>query len=454
MSLQRCMKTLLVATLVCSLVGGCSSIIRAIRGSNRGDGYSYEFNIDGSRYNGSQVDLSRVVAAVPLYELADTTTYPKDRSQIAFIYKDGTYEIQDNSYMFGKRIAWTAEGIFYSDRKYDYFIDAHSHRIKATKHDKTEFEYTTYALDDSHALTMYNKGIGTKNNSVLSVSSRDGEYKDFTYILRNESILGYRVAVCENGNSYDVGTNDEILDRPANVMYQLSEKNKPVYKKVHVIKTVNAQDFSNAQDVLEYTDNKPTMGIAGLGEPLTACKNNWMYSMVIIGKALASYHSNEKGFILGILKWNVISGEYAITVLRDEEGKLLYDPYGSQWNGITYMSGSPYDNSFIVASSDSGSIFNADLTTGKMTEIVPPLVPKEKWPVGNVFSNCDAERIYQIWLPINVGLGEHSHINVYSRKTYKLISSLKIDDKFTNHIQTDTVQPGVPALNPRLLEKR
>lgn len=66
MSLQRCMKTLLVATLVCSLVGGCSSIIRAIRGSNRGDGYSYEFNIDGSRYNGSQVDLSRVVAAVPL----------------------------------------------------------------------------------------------------------------------------------------------------------------------------------------------------------------------------------------------------------------------------------------------------------------------------------------------------------------------------------------------------
>ena len=107
--------------------------------------------------------------------------------------------------------------------------------------------------------------------------------------------------------------------------------------------------------------------------------------MVIIGKALASYHSNEKGFILGILKWNVISGEYAITVLRDEEGKLLYDPYGSQWNGITYMSGSPYDNSFIVASSDSGSIFNADLTTGKMTEIVPPLVPKDKWPVGNVF---------------------------------------------------------------------
>lgn len=454
MSLQRCMKTLLVATLVCSLVGGCSSIIRAIRGGNRGDGYSYEFNIDGSRYNGSQVDLSRVVAAVPLYELADTTTYPKDRSQIAFIYKDGTYEIQDNSYMFAKQIAWTAEGIFYSDRKYDYFIDAHSHRIKATKHDKTEFEYATYALDDSHALTMYNKGIGTKDNGVLSVSSSDGGYNEFTYTLQNENILGENVAVCENGNSYDVAADGERFDRPTNVMYQLSEKNKPVYKKVHDIKTVSAQDFSNAQDVLEYTENKPAIGVKGSGKPLTACKNNWIYSVVEIGKDLTSYSSNEKGFLLGILKWNVISGEYTITVLRDQHGQLLYSPYGSQWNGTMYTSGSPNENSFIIASYDSGSIFNADLTTGKMTEIVPPLVPKDKWPVGNVFSNCDAERIYQIWLPINVGLGEHSHINVYSRKTYKLISSLKIDDKFTNHIQTDTVQPGVPALNPRLLEKR
>lgn len=119
-----------------------------------------------------------------------------------------------------------------------------------------------------------------------------------------------------------------------------------------------------------------------------------------------------------------------------------------------YASGSLNENSFIIASYDSGAIFDVDLTTGKTTEIVPPLVPEDKLPVGNVFLDCDAERIYQIWLPINAGLGEHSHINVYSRKTYKLISSLKIDDKFTNHIQTDTVQPGVPALNPRLLEKR
>ncbi|WP_418969290.1 hypothetical protein [Alloscardovia omnicolens] len=450
---MRLLKTLLVASLVCSLVGGCSYIVGVIRGSNRGDGYSREFNIDGSKLDGLRVDLSDVIAIVPLYELADSTTYPKDRSQIAFIYKDGTYKIQDNSYMFGKHVVWTSKGVFYSDRKYDYFIDAHSNKIKVTKHQKTEFEYTTYALDESHSLTMYNKGIGTKDNGVLSVSSSDGEYNEFTYTQQNEGILGENVAVCENGNSYHVAPDNERFDRPINVMYQLTEKNTPTYKKVHDIKTVNAQDFSNAQEVLEYTENKPAIRVRGYGKPLTVCKNNWIYSAVEIGKDLTSYDSNEKGFLLGILKWNVISGEYAITVLRDQHGQLLYSPYGSQWNGTMYTSGSLNENSFIIASYDSGSIFNADLTTGKMTEIVPPLVSEDKWPIGRVFLDCTDEYIYQTWLPINDGLGKHSYINVYSRKTNKLVSSLKIDDNFTKHIQIDTVQPGVVALNPKLFRE-
>ena len=50
-----------------------------------------------------------------------------------------------------------------------------------------------------------------------------------------------------------------------------------------------------------------------------------------------------------------------------------------------YASGSLNENSFIIASYDSGAIFDVDLTTGKTTEIVPPLVPEDKLPVGNVF---------------------------------------------------------------------
>lgn len=445
-------KTLLVVSLVCSLLGGCMPFVNGTQGNDRGDGYSRDFDIDGSQINGSYIDLSRVAAIVPLYELSDTTQYPKDRSQLAFINKDGSYTIQDNSYMFGKQVAWTPRGVFYSDRKYDYFIDAHSNIVKATKHEKTEFEYHTYALDDSHSLTMYNKGIGEKDNGVLSVSSPDGKYKEFTYSLHDENIMGQNIAVCENGNSYDIAADGQRLDRPANVMYQLSEKNKPIYKKVHEIKSVTKKDFSNAPDVLAYTENKPAIGIMGFAQTVTECKSNWIYSVVEIGKDLTSYDSNEKGFVLGILKWNVNNGKYSVTALRDEHGKLLYSPYGSQWNGITYTSGSLHENSFIVASYDSGAIFNVDLATGKTTELASPLVSRDKWPIAKISLDCTHEYIYQTWLPINDRLGKHSYITIYSRKTGKLISHIKIDDKFTEHIQTDTVQPGAVALNPKLLE--
>ncbi|TCD54770.1 hypothetical protein EJ419_01330 [Alloscardovia theropitheci] len=435
-----------------SMLTGCSKAVERTLLGGREDGYSVAYNVDGAALNGKKVDLSQVVAIIPLYEIANSSAYAKDRSQLVFVFKDGSYKIQDNHYMFLKQIAWTDKGVFYSDRKNDYFIDATTNIIHVTKHEKTDFEYTTYALDDTHSMTMYNKGLGVKNDGILSVASSHGDFQEITYDTGDHSGLGDNVALCENGNSYEVSNNSWTTHRDTTVMYQLSEKHMPVYKKVQEITRVSARDFENSSDILAITHNDPAIEIHGEGSHTTVCKDNWIYSTIQIGHDLTSYLNMPKGFPLGILKWNAVTGEHIIIVLRDEEGNLLRTPYGDQWNCIQQSRGSLYRNSFIIMSCDSGTIADVDLSTGKTREIITGLVPKEKMPAGRFYLECTDKYVYRSWIPINDNLGKQSSITKYSRYTKAVMEKINIDDKFTQYEQTDTVQPGYVAFNPKLLK--
>ncbi|TCD54935.1 hypothetical protein EJ419_00640 [Alloscardovia theropitheci] len=448
----------IIFTLTSFILAGCNVPLGGYSHTQTNQLFQPYRGKDVKELNGKHIDLSHVILIIPLYEFADSTSIPEDRSQIVFIHDDGTYEIQDNHYMFSKTVAWTDRGVFYSDWKYDYFIDMKTEIMHVTPHEKTEFEYTTYEIDDSHVATMYNKGIGLKDNGLLSVSSADDPhtYEELTYTVGDEFTLGSNVGACANGNTYEIGVAGVGSAEPTNVMYQLSEKDKPVYKKVHSIKATNVNYFDDFSEIHQYTGNQTTVAFgSGFGYPSTVCSDNWIYGLVDIGKSLDGYgEENPKGYIKALMKWNVISGENSFLPLRDEHNKIMYSPYGDKWNTIQYTNNSLESNQFIMSSMDTGAIAAVDMETGIVTQIAPPLVSSDKWPIGNVKINCSRAYIYQTWIPMNDDLGKHSYINVYSRETYKLINTIKIDDSFTQYEQNNSVQSGFPVFNPDYLKKQ
>ncbi len=451
---KRIINSLMIMALIHTLVvlSGCSVLPKYFGMSTvTSEGYSTESSVDGMERNGERIDLSKVVGVVPFYQIADSSQPATDRSQVGFIYTDGSYKIIDNSFMFGNRAAWTTHGLFYSDRKYDYFISNKTNALQVTPHKKTDFQYTTYPIDESHALTMYNKGIGENDNSTLSVSSTNGVFKEVSFTQGDSNIIGENISICENGNSYDIATNDGDSDNPTTAMYQLSSGAQPLFKKVQEIRTISQGELQSSPGLLEVTHHKPVFGIMSSSMPSNPCIANWIYSIVEIGRNIASYDSNPRGFAHAVLRWNVETGEHDFTVLKDSKDHIIYTHHGDPWAGIQLTTNSLQGNELTILDYDTGTIAVVDMTTGRMQEISELLAPKELQPIGKVFTTCSENYIYQTWIPINDNLGKHSYINMYSRHSHKLVKSFKIDDELTKYQQTESIQPGYMVLNPTLL---
>lgn len=428
----RLLCVVVAVTFVMSLVGGCSYRLGQIGGYLSGSGYSTEFKTDGMRLNGTKVDLSQVLAIVPLEEPSSKGELPKDRSQVAFIYRDGSYKVQDNSYTGGKAVAWTKKGVFYSDRKYDYFIDAQTNILRVTKHEKNENQYGTYALDDDHAMTQL-------ADNTISVAASDGSYVETKAKVSSNDFLGDSVTVCSGGNSYQVVSDslDEQLE-----MTQLSDHNKPMFKKIYTVKALKAKDFSDPKVVMKHTKNKPYVEVDNGYMP---CVNNTIYSMAHISEQ--NSQEEEPTYMLTLMKWNVETGKYSFTVLRDTTGKILYAKAGSEWNSSEISANSVKDNKIIFTSEDSGAIVQADVNSGVATTVVKALADYRHWPVDSVVDTSD-KYIYQKQIS-SYGV-DAPCINVYSRDTFKRMKQIKIDNKILSEEQKSLGIAGEAALNPKI----
>lgn len=426
----RVVRILLIVPLVLSLLSGCSIFQSIVQKES-----SAEKITDG------HVDLSHVVAVVPLYTSQQTKKWI---SQIAYIFDDGSFKIHENAGMFGKEAAWTKKGIFYSDEKNDYFVSSQTNTIRATRHPKTVFQYVTYALDDNRVMTTYNAGMDEKNNGENSIATSGGKYVSAIYTQGSESLTAGNVGVCENGNSYQIGTDKYFDKQPEVDIYQFSEKNKPLYKKVQTIDHVQLSDFANSSDVNRFTKGAPIIDASG-GGITTPCINNWIYTVVEIGRDARSY--DDVGYNLGIMKWNVETGKFKITPLYEESGKLFVTPYGDQWNDFENDSYALQGDNYIFVSGYSGAVASVNLKTGVVHEIVHGSHNSDDWSGFRIFSSTTNRYIFTSDIPMNVEKDSHAYFYVHSREG-KLIKKFSISDDFVAYCSDNDFIIGRPAYNP------
>lgn len=391
-----------------------------------------------------QAVLDDVVAAIPLYEFSSSR---RDRSQIALVKTDGSYALITNSAMFYNVPIWTDRWLFFPDSNNDYYIGVDPTDTKVVSNEKTDFSYNAIAIDDDHILTVYNSGLQDMDigDNQVVVSSPNGTIKQAVFSTADGG-GGGDLALCGT-DVYNISSTttftspDGIETHSRAIMGQVSQGTYPT---IGPFVRLNAdpsgfteEEVSIVGDTVSVYSLEP-----GLGLP---CRND---VVVFIGLA-AKRTDTQLTSILTVVSWNVKTGDYSLTTLKDSNGTLITQSYGDEWGDFRYTDNGLLGDELIFLNGESGRILRVNIKTGISRELAMPDYPGG-WPYNGRFHlEVMNGRIYLSLLPMNDSAGTESFINVYDADDGSLIKQMKIDDRFTEYLQKDTVQSGRLAYNPK-----
>ncbi|MCI1978376.1 MAG: hypothetical protein LKJ44_01455 [Bifidobacteriaceae bacterium] len=388
------------------------------------------------------VRLDDVVAAIPLYELADSD---KDRSQMALIHSDGSYELLQGSAMFSQFAVWTKSGLFYQDSTKDYFIGADPTDTKVTENPKTDFEYGSIALNKDRALTVYNSGLQDRFDGQLQISHADGTHSASTKYSTNESGgWGVSLALCGT-TPYILSSGNLDPDSPAEDSALLATAGTGATPRYRLIQQVDFDDDDFPASQYALLGDHPYVDSYNGGS--IPCRND---TLVFPVRAMRDSVEHTETGVLAVMKWNVKTGRHSLTVLKDADGTIPHYT-GKEWEGLASLAdtGALQGDDLVFYNNYTGRILSADITTGTLHTIGAPTLTGSTNPYnGNITVRTSPTHLYETIIPLSDTAGTRSFIDVYDRRTERLVKTLTIDDGFTTYEQTDTVQSGDPALNP------
>jgi hypothetical protein len=387
----------------------------------------------------TDVTLKDVAFAIPLYEIAGSMV-SVDRSQMVFVYKDGSYQIHDGTAMFDLAPVWTHKGLSFADRTDDYFVGENPQDTKTVPHKKTDFQYASIALGSDQRLTIYNTGMQDKVDGRAIITDSVGHSSTKAYSTKG-TLAATSLTSC---GSLTLGVVGDESDFTRLHLYRFADHERIGFKKLKNLQ-IEAKSFSS--EVLRTIDGVPTMEDLVVGSTSLPCADDTIHFIAKVSKTQTE--ASTEVLISG--SWNIKTGKARYVPLRNSDGSLItneYGDYGGEWSGYDYDQQSFDGSTHTFVSSETGRLMQTDVKTGVTRVLDAPKITGGAPYNGRIYLRSSKTRFYVFMLPMNDNGGIHSTVRIYDRRTTKLIKVFTIDDSFTHHLQTDSVQNGSPVINP------
>lgn len=116
----------------------------------------------------SQANLKDIIAAIALQpNVRDLKTY--DYTYIALVRRNGSYSLIRTYGMGTPELLWTKHGLYFADRKDDYFIPSHGGNGISTANPKTEVANQIIEQENGKPLAIFDEGFGKDTVNHLQI---------------------------------------------------------------------------------------------------------------------------------------------------------------------------------------------------------------------------------------------------------------------------------------------
>lgn len=369
----------------------------------------------------SAVRLHDVVAVVGL------NPQPRDivrvkKGYVAFVHRDGSYQVVNTSGMAIQQIVWSDGGVFFADRDNDYHIAGRPGDSYVQQSPKTDVQAQMLSVGNDSVVGIYDKGFSADSPNQLEVQWMTPQPRT---IVSSQASPIRNSAQCLSG-VFGVSLDSETFGQSDNYVLNAITESSAVSK-------VAESDISNKHFVIYANYN---------GVPCIQDR------MVLFASQIPSGDASDSN-LLTLIQWDTKTHKTQSRNVHTADGrKVQFD--GLDNIDLAYGAHSLLpDGTLVAANRVDGSLFIIDLDTGTMLRHIPP--PQKLTTRDGMYDvQFTKHYVYQMLTPFG-DAPYPAKIFVYGKSNWEKVGEIELKGKFNDMLSHRTqYSPTGFAANPNM----